>query len=127
MLRNLAVGLVTESENVEQLVGAQPDRRWWQAPHLAEEQEQLARCQTIEQDRLRRHEAEHAAGLERVCDDVQAADLGRPGVRSRERREHPDQGGLAGAVRSGDAEEGALRHLEVEPIDRDRRAEALLQ
>ena len=60
-----------------------------------------------------------------VVDDVAAEDLGPPGVRGEQRREHADQGRLAGAVRSEQPEDGPLLDLEVDPGERSRRTEAL--
>ena len=49
----------------------------------------------------------------------------RAGVGDRLACEHPHRRRLAGAVRSEQAEAGAGRHLEVEPVDGDERAKVL--
>ena len=56
-----------------------------------------------------------------------AQQLDRARRRRREAEQHPDQRGLAGAVGPQHAQHRTDRHLEIDPVDRDRRAEHLAQ
>ena len=58
-----------------------------------------------------------------VYDNAELSDV----VRMRERGEDPDRGRLAGAVRAQHAEDRALGHVEVEPAQGVRLAEALVE
>jgi hypothetical protein len=51
----------------------------------------------------------------------------RAGVGAENRRQHPHGGGLAGAVRTEQAEHGRGGHLEVDAVECDDVSEALLQ
>jgi hypothetical protein len=42
-----------------------------------------------------------------------------PGTGTYQTQQHPDRGGLPGAVRAEEAEALARKHLEVEAVDRD--------
>ena len=59
--------------------------------------------------------------LRRTCtgsvDDVVAGDRGGAGGRLEQRRQHPQRGGLAGAVRAEEADDLALGDVEVDAVD----------
>ena len=59
--------------------------------------------------------------------DVEAEHGRRAGVGPENRGQHPDSGGLAGAVRPEQAEHGRGRDLEVDAVESDDVSEALLQ
>jgi hypothetical protein len=68
--------------------------------------------------------AAHAVGL---LADVEAVHPGGALGRGDEGREHPDEGGLSGAVGSEEAEDLPLLHREADPLDRGEGAEPLGQ
>ena len=51
--------------------------------------------------------------------------LGHAAVRNDDGGEHAHERGLPGAVRPENREDHAARHIEVDPVDRPHRAEAL--
>ena len=72
------------------------------------------------------HVAEAAPGADRVIDDVDAAHLERAVAGVAHAQHHPEEGGLAGAVRS-DQTDASGGHLHVEIVDRGDRRVALRQ
>ena len=85
-----------------------------------------ARQQLVEGRVLRRH-ADLPLDGARLPDDVVACDARGAAVRPSEGSEDPDRGRLPGPVRAEHAEDGPLRHGEVEPVQGDRRAVPLPQ
>src|SRR5204863_8820691 len=69
----------------------------------------------IARHRLRDH-ANRMADAVRLPDDVVAVDEGAAGGRRQERRQHPDQRRLAGAVRPEQAEDRAVLDGETDPV-----------
>ena len=63
----------------------------------------------------------------RFVGDVEAQHGRLAGVGAEDRRQHPHGSGLAGAVGAEQAEHGCGRDLEVDAVERDDVAEALLQ
>src|SRR4051812_41719559 len=63
----------------------------------------------------------------RLTGHVDAEDLGVARVDREQRREHPQHRRLAGTVRTEDAEDLALAHLEVDAVDGPQVAEGLHQ
>src|SRR5213075_1329428 len=59
------------------------------------------------------------AHLRRFAHDVAAVDARAAGGRQDARGEHADGGGLAGAVRTEEAEELTVADLEIESVERD--------
>ena len=77
--------------------------------------------------RLLRGDTDSLADLAGSRDDVEAGHR-RPALgRLRQRREHPDRGGLAGAVVAEQSEHGAGRDVEVEVAQRPHVAELLAE
>ena len=67
------------------------------------------------------------AHLGRLTGHVEAGDPGVPGIRSQQRRQDPDGGCLARPVRSQQAVHSALRHGQVQVVERRVAPEALAQ
>jgi hypothetical protein len=65
-------------------------------------------------DRLLEHDAADPTRCERLCRDVEAGEPSAAGGRFDRRRQHPDRGRLAGAVRAEQAEHLAGGDLEVD-------------
>ncbi len=74
------------------------------------------RLKVIEADLLE-CDANRLTDLVRVLEDVQSANLRRPGSRPKQRREHPHGCGLAGTVLTQEAEDLALRYVQVDSIN----------
>src|SRR5262249_6813510 len=68
--------------------------------------------------RLLEDDADLTADAERLALDVEAGDPRRAARRLEQRRQHPDRGRLAGAVRAEEAEELAGTDVEVDRVDR---------
>src|SRR3546814_4233781 len=71
--------------------------------------------------------AQRPLGGDGILEDVVAADHRGSGAGRQETADHLHRRGLAGAVRTEEAEHLAGRHLEAEAVDRDLRPEALHQ
>jgi len=82
----------------------------------AEEDEVLPAGQLLVDRGVLAGQADRAADLVRMADDVVTADGCRAGVGAQQRREDPDGRRLARAVRSEDAEHGAAGHREVHSL-----------
>ena len=89
-----------------------------------DEQVLLHRQRHVEVVELRRHAALRARRL-RLLRQPEAEHLDLALVGDRLRRQQPHRRRLAGAVRPEQADARALRHVEVEPVDRGDRAVAL--
>jgi hypothetical protein len=64
------------------------------------------------------HVADVRASLGGMAQDVDARDLGLAAIRRDQRCQRPNRGGLARAVLTDEAVDGARRHLHVESIER---------
>ncbi len=80
----------------------------------------------IRGERLR-DDADVLAHLARMARDVEAGDERMAAARRDERREHPHDRRLAGAVGAEQSEDLAATDFEVDLVDRGERAEALSQ
>ena len=72
-----------------------------------------------------RNDADRAPHVIRLLDDVEAADERGAGRRRKQRDEHPDQRGFAGAVRTEQPEDLALLDGEADAVDGGEVAELL--
>ena len=109
-----AVARVGEIEALEQVGGALTGAL---AAEVVEEPDHLdvfEPGQVLVDGRVLAGEADPRAQLGGVADDVEAVDAGAPAAGRQERRENPDGGGLAGAVRPQQAEHRAALDLEVD-------------
>ena len=117
---DLAVGRVGEPDAVEQLLRSglalvlpHALERGLQAQVVASGQKRVER-------RLLQGDADQAAHLRPVLDDVVAADASGPRSRGQQRRQHMDGRGLAGAVRAEEAVDLTWRDGDVDPVHRAR-------
>ena len=115
--RDVGVGPVGQSEELEESVRGPRSRPRSHAEVPSVEVEVLPdRQASIERVRLGNH-ADPRFGRWRVCNDVDAGDDGLTRCGDDPRRQHPDGGGLACAVRSEQAEDLAGPDVQVEGVD----------
>ena len=121
------VGGVDEVELLEELGGAVLDEPAGQVREAADEAQILpAREVAVDGGELA-CETDAGAHPLRFVGDVEAQHGRLAGVGAEDRRQHPHGSGLAGAVGAEQAEHGCGRDLEVDAVERDHVAEALLQ
>jgi hypothetical protein len=114
-IHHLFVAPLGEVHGFEQLVDQLLALRARHAVELREDDQVLFDAQLgVARHRLRDHAdgAAHAVGL---LGDVESADAGHAAGRRQQRRQHADQRRLAGAVRSEQAEDFALLHVNDTP------------
>ena len=108
----------SETDAFEQFGGAWLDLGDRQAvEHGLQVQQLVAGHQRID-GRILQGDADVAAHIVGLRDDVETGDLCRAGRRPQQRRQHADDRALAGAVRAEEAEDLAVLHLEVDTVDR---------
>src|SRR5882762_5241887 len=90
-----------------------------------EEHEVVPGRLTFVETGLLREDPDRGADLRVLPSEAVARDLRCSGRRTDERAQQAQRRRLARAVRPEEAEDLALTHLEIEPVDRDERAEAL--
>jgi hypothetical protein len=88
-----------------------------QAVDAGKERDVLVHGQPFIEREALRHVADAPLDAFRVAADVDAADDGRSGCRREQSAQHPDRGGLAGAVAAKEAEDLAGTHLERHVVD----------
>ena len=116
---------VGQAEGVQQLGGARLRLIASQPQEPGDEDQVLAAGQVLVDRRELAGEADIAADLVGVGDDVVAEDPGAPLGGPGQGGEHPDRRRLAGAVGPEDAVDAALGHREVDPVDGANVAEVL--
>ncbi len=84
----------------------------------AEHPEVLAAGQVLVDGRVLAREADQLPHRLRVAGDVEPGDARAAGVGAEKRREDPDRGRLAGAVRPEQSQHRSLLHLEVDAVER---------
>ena len=122
---DLLVGPLGELDCVEELGNESRAAFARDAVELRVDQEVLAHAQLdVARHRLRNHadRPPHVVGLPQ---DVEAVDERRPRRRREQRRQHPDERGLAGAVRAEQAEDFPFFDVEAHALDGGEVAEAL--
>jgi hypothetical protein len=120
-----AVGGVGEVEPVEELVGAALGVACGEVEELAEHAQVLAAREELVHGGVLAGQADRAPDGRRFTDDVEPEDACLPLVRREEGGEHAHERGLAGAVRTEEAEDLTACDLEVDPGERLGAAEAL--
>jgi hypothetical protein len=91
------------------------------------EAQKLGGRQLLVEERAVRDEAERALGFLGLGREVVAVDRNAARGRLQQTGDHPDRGGLAGAVRAQEAVDLARPHVEADAVDRAERAEGLDQ
>ena len=114
-----------EVEPLEQFGGARLGVAAAEVQQLADEHEVLGAGEVLVDRGVLAGQADGAADLVRLGGDVVPADQGGAGVGLQQGGENADRGGLAGAVRAEDAEDGAFAGGEVDPVEGLGGAEAL--
>jgi hypothetical protein len=110
-----AVRILLETDGLERL--RDPRSRRIEVVEARVEVEVLPRAELRVEGRLLEHDADLGAHPATLAHHVEAEQLGAPRRRRNQGREDAEGGGLARTVGSQQAEEGALRHLEVEAIE----------
>ena len=126
-LRQRPVGGLLEPELLEQAAARSREPRPSAALQASEQPQVLAGREVLVDRRVLAGDADQLADTMRLAGDVDAEDPRLARVDRQQRREHPQHRGLAGAVRSEDAEDLALAHLEVDAVDGAQVAELLHQ
>src|SRR5262249_6074122 len=93
--------------------------------HARHEIEVLADAQVLPEAEALRHVADLALDPFAVADHVEAKARPAAVVGAQQPAQHPDESGLAAAVRAEEAADLAAPHLQVDVIDDDAAAEAL--
>jgi hypothetical protein len=120
-----AAGGVGQAEGLEQLGRARLRLGAAQAEQPREQDEVLPACQVLVDRGQLAREADDAAHVIGLANDVVPEHARRPGVRAQQRGQHLDGGRLAGAVRPEDAVDRAAGDREIDAVDGARRAEVL--
>ncbi len=119
------LGGVGETEALEHLAATAPSFGLRQVVEPPDELQVLETCEVLVDRRALSGEPDAETQLLGVAHDVEAVDLCPPGRRRQQGRQYPHARGLAGPVRSEQAEHRALVHLEVDAFQRLDLAEVL--
>jgi hypothetical protein len=106
--------VLAELEGVQDALGAGPGLRLVYAVEPRLQHQLLAGGRVVPGAAALRHISDPPAHLAGIFAQVDAGDHGRAAVGLDERGEHPQRGRLAGAVRTEEAEDLALGHLQVD-------------
>jgi len=98
-----------------------------QVEQLADQHQVLGAGQVLVDARVLAGQADPPADPLRLAQHVDAGHLRVAGIRAQQGGEHPDRGGLAGAVGAEHAEHGAAAHRQVHPVQRLCRLESLAE
>ena len=115
---------ILEVVQLHEFVDALARLRLAEPLHGRQEFEVLAHAQVLEQREPLGHVADPPAQRLGLLRDAQAQHLDLALARRQQAAQHADGGGLAGAVGAEEAVDLRARHVEVDVVDRDQRAEA---
>jgi hypothetical protein len=121
------IGRVGQPELLEELVGPGHVDRLREMGQLTDQPQVLLAGQVLVDRRVLAGQPDALADGLRVASHVDAQHRGQAGIRAEDRGEDAHGGGLAGAVRAEQAEDGAPLDLEVDPVEGDHVAEVLDQ
>jgi hypothetical protein len=122
-----ALGGLDQVEALEQILPALPRRRAALAVEAPHHHEVLEAREVLVDGRVLPGEADPAAQLHGVADDVEPGNADGAGVGLEQRREHADRRRLAGAVGAQQSEHAARWRREVDPVQGPDVAEGLHQ
>ena len=122
-----AVGGVHEVEALQQLLPAPLRHRPALAVEAAHHHEVLQAGEVLVDGRVLPGQADPAAQLDGVADDVQAGHPHGAGIGLEQRGQHPHRGRLAGAVGAQQPEHAARRRVQIDAVEGPDVAEGLLQ
>ena len=110
-------GGLRPSEGIQELSGTHAGRLLVVAEETAQQDQVLQAREVLVDGGVLAGEADPAADLVGLADDVVAEDVGLAAVGAQQGGEHLHGGGLAGAVRAEDAVDRAGRHRQVDSVD----------
>ncbi|GMA31987.1 hypothetical protein GCM10025875_19790 [Litorihabitans aurantiacus] len=119
VVRDELARVVGETEDAQEVVGALRDDGGVHPPQEAGVGHELGAGEAVEEAEAVGQDAEPALGRVGVLPDVDAVDVGRPGVGREESGGHAERGGLARAVGPDDAVVGARRDGQLELLHGD--------
>ena len=120
-------GRLGQAEHVEQLPGTLGHGGRGHAAQQAVVGEQFVAGEPVEQAQVLGEDADALLGRERVVPDLDAVHRHPPGVWSQQPSHHAQRRGLPGPVRPDQAEEAAVRNVQVDPVHGHLAVERLAQ